>query len=113
MNLKKILNQTAVYWPPALDTGFGGKTYDEPYEVDVRWTDGQEKFIGNNAEEYISKAYILAESDFEINGRLYLGTLIDLGSGQDPDENEALLIKGYAKIPDKTASQFLRKAWLV
>ena len=112
MNLEKILNQTAIYWTISSDDGWG-KTYAVPIEVKVRWTEGQEKFIGNNAEEFVSKAYILAETDFEINGRLFLGSLTDLSSSMDPDDNDALLIKGFSKIPDKLAKQFLRKVWLV
>lgn len=113
MNLKKVLNQKAVYWPPSTNQGYGGQTYLDPVEVDVRWTEGQEKFIANNAEEMISKAYILAETDFENNGRMLLGTLTGLSSSQNPDDDGALLIMAFAKIPTKKADQFLRKAWLI
>jgi len=113
MNLKKILNQTAVYWTPLLDDGWGGKSYNSPIEVAVRWTDSQEKFVDNNAEEHISRSYILAETDFEIEGRMFLGSLTDLSSDQDPETNSALTIKSFNKIPDKLARKFLRKVYLV
>lgn len=113
MNIQKILNQIAVYWQLDGLDGYGNDTYLDPVEVAVRWTDGQEKFIGNNAEEHTSSAYILAETDFEINGRMFLGTLTDLSSSQEPNDNSALTIKGFSKIPTKRADQFLRKAWLV
>ncbi len=113
MNLTKVLNQTAVYWKHIGTDGYGSSIYSNPVEVAVRWTDGQQKFIDNKGEEHISTAYILAESDFKIDGRLLLGSLLDLDSTEDPNNNNALLIKGFQKIPDKTAQQFLRKAWLV
>jgi hypothetical protein len=112
MNLSKVLNQTAVYWAPSTNDGWGS-SYVSPVEVSVRWTDGQQKFVDDKAEEHISSAYILAETDFAINGRMKLCSLTDLDSAQDPDEEGALLIKGFSKIPDKPANQFLRKAWLV
>lgn len=113
MNLSKFLNQTAVYWAATGNDGWGGKIYASPVEVAVRWTDKQEKFISGNAEEEVSRTVILAETDFVVDGRLLLASLIDLGSAPDPNEENALVIKAVAKIPDKTANQFLRKAWLV
>lgn len=113
MNLSKVLNQTVVYWAPIANDGWGGKTYASPVEVAVRWTDKQELFISGSAEEEVSRTVILAETDFLIEGRMLLATLLDLGSNQDPNEEGALTIKGFAKIPDKAANQFLRKAWLV
>lgn len=113
MNLDRVLNQTAVYWPATGNDGWGGQTYGTPVEVAVRWTDKQEKFVSSSAEEYISKTVILAETDFTIDGRLLLASLVDLGSNQDPNEEGASVIKAFAKIPDKSANQFLRKAWLI
>jgi hypothetical protein len=115
MNLTKVLNQTAVYWGNPTADGWGGYTYDSPVEVAVRWTDKQEKYVTTQGTylEQLSRAVILSETDFEIKGRMMLGTLTDLTSDMLPDSNGAYTIDGFAKIPDKTANQFLRKAWLV
>jgi hypothetical protein len=117
MNLAKFFNQTAVYWPPGIEDGYGGMTYGEPTEVRLRWAIKQEKFLsgspGNSVEEILSSAVVLSETDFEINGRLFLGTLDDLSSDDDPNTNQAATIKGFNKIPTIKADQFLRKAWLV
>ena len=61
----------------------------------------------------LSRVVVLAETDFDFNGRMLLGTLADLSSSQDPDDAYAPTKKGLTKIPDKTATQYLRKAWLL
>lgn len=117
MNLSKFFNQTAVYWGNPAPDGYGGFSYAAPVEVAVRWTDKQEIFktagaTADGIEEKLSQVVVLAETDFDIDGRMYLGSLTDLSSSQDPDIDDALTVKGFTKIPDKTATQFLRKAWL-
>lgn len=118
MNIAKYLNQTAVYWANPTPDGLGGWTYDSPVERDVRWTDKQEKFLSgkevqDGVQELVSRSVILAESDFDVNGRLYLGVLADLDSDELPDSVEALTIMAVGKIPTITATQFLRKVWLI
>ena len=118
MNLQKFLNQDAVYWGSPTPNGFGGYTYGDPVDVKVRWSIKQEKFLSahgadNSIEEILSAAVILSETDFEINGRLWLGKVVDLSSDELPDTNGANTIKGFEKIPTMKADQFLRKAWLV
>ena len=122
MNIAGFLNQTAVYWGSPTIGGTGQIIYaDEPVEVKVRWAATQEKFnastrisgVENAVVELVSKTVVLSEADFEIDGALKLGNLLDLTSDQLPENNNALTIKGYAKIPTKYADQFLRKAWLV
>jgi len=119
MNLQKYLNQTAVYWANPVSDGLGGYTYSDPVEVDVRWTDKQEKVLSaglsaeNTVEEILSKSVILAESDFDTQGRMFLGTLIDLESDNLPGSVNALTIVTVDKIPTINATQFLRKVYLI
>lgn len=120
MNLAKFLNQKAVYWANPINDGFGGITYDSPVEVSVRWTVKQERFLAsegsplvdNVLEELLSRVVVLAESDFELKGKMKLGLLIDLDSDQLPD-NDSMTIMGFEKIPTIKADQFLRKVYLV
>lgn len=119
MNLAKFLNQKAVYWSSPVPDGWGGSTYGDPVEVDVRWTEKQELYLrlggsggDNTIEEKLSKVVVLAQTDFEWGGRMMLGTLTDLSSDEDPDTNNALTIDGFSKIPDIKAASYLRKAWL-
>jgi len=118
MNLSKYFNQTACYWGNPEPDGFGGYTFDDPVEVKVRWTVKQEKFlssqgVGNGVEEILSRVTVLSETDFDMNGRMALESLVDLSSGQLPETEGALTIMGFEKIPTKDATQFLRKAYLV
>jgi hypothetical protein len=116
MNLSKFFNQTAVYWGSPIPDGWGGFTYADPVEMAVRWSDMQEKFVSGSPdgsiEELLSRSVILSETDFEVNGRMYLGSLVDLDSTSTADDMGALTIKSVAKIPTIKADQFLRKAWL-
>lgn len=118
MNLAKFFNQKAVYWGSPNPDGYGGYTYSAPIEVDVRWTVKQEKYFSSeggseSTQEKLSKVMVLSETDFDFNGRMMLGTIVDLSSDQDPDTNDALTIDGFEKIPTIKATQFLRKAYLI
>ncbi len=118
MNLKKFFNQKAVYWGNPDPDGYGNYTYDEPVQVDVRWTVKQEKFLssqgaGNAVEELLSQVVVLSETDFVLNGELALMSIADLSSSETPETNGALTVKGFEKIPNIKATQFLRKAFLV
>ncbi len=120
MNIKKYLNQTAVYWGIPEPDGFGGFTFANPVEVKVRWTVKQDKFltshgIGNGVEEILSRVVALSDTDFDMNGKMALMSLTDLDSNSLPEDDniQALTIMGFEKIPNKKATQFLRKVYLV
>ena len=118
MNLGKFFNQKAVYWGSPTPDGYGGYTYDEPVEVDVRWTIKQEKFLssqgaGNGVEEILSRVIVLSETDFTMKGKMALMSLVDVDSSGTPEDENALTIEGFEKIPTIKADQFLRKAYLV
>ena len=118
MNLGKFFNQKAVYWPSPTPDGYGGYTYGEPIEVDVRWTVKQEKFLssqgaGNGVEEILSRVVVLSETDFDMKGRMALMLLADVDSSGTPETEDALTIESFEKIPTIKADQFLRKAFLV
>lgn len=141
MNLSKFLNQTAVYWAPRANDGYGGLTYSSPVEVSVRWALKQEEFLSRPAAPspaevtvtLLSSVVVLLETDLEYNGRMALGTLdsltglvrslemeddlelldaLEMAESQQPNLSVTYTIKGLAKIPDIKAQQFLRKLWL-
>jgi hypothetical protein len=118
MNIQRLLNQTAVYWGNPVVDAWGATTYDSPVEVKVRWTEKQEAYLSSlggpgTYEEKLSRVVVISETDFEVKGRMMLGELTDLTSDQLPESNNALIIDGYAKIPDRLARQYLRRAWLI
>lgn len=109
------LKQTTVYWGNPQNDGFGGRTFDDPVEVDVRWEERQELFIDTNGQEVRSQAVVYIAQDVDMGGYLYLGDLDDPSSAEEDDPltvSGAYEIRGFQKIPDIKAGQFLRKIWL-
>lgn len=76
--IESVCVQTAVYWAPDGNDGFG-KTYKQPIEVQVRWDIKREIVKDDKGREVVSNAQILIPRDVESGGWLYLGTLNDLG----------------------------------
>ena len=75
--LANQLNQTAVYWGNPQSDGFGGRTFDDPVEISVRWSDRQEMFVDMQAQEQVSRAIVHTGTDLVVGGYLYLkGTQI-------------------------------------
>lgn len=111
---KRFLKQKAVYWSPAQDDGTGlGRAYGTPIEVKCRWTDKYEVIVDPMGKEVITKAYILADRDLEVEGVLWLGLLADVAPGGNPfDNDDAFKIVAWNKIPDTRAKKFLRKAYM-
>jgi hypothetical protein len=115
MNVDKYLQQKAVYWGSPIQGAFGGKTFADPVEIDCRWRDRREIFQLANGEQVVSRAVILVDRDVDEQGMLYLGELDDLESSQQANPmtiSRAYPIRRFDKIPDRTASNFLRKAYL-
>lgn len=84
--VESVCVQTAVYWAPAGNNGFG-KTFAAPVEISCRWDDVSEQVIDQQGQETMSKAKLLLTGDVIEGGFMYLGTLDDLDSSpQDPRE---------------------------
>lgn len=113
MNIDGFLKQTAVHWANPTYGGFGGRTFDDPAEIDVRWEDRQELFVDANGQEVRSSAVVYANTDLAVGEYLKLGELTDLESNDAPEANTGCYeIRGYAKTPSVDGTLFLRKAWL-
>ena len=109
------LRQTAVYWGNPQSDGTGGRTFDDPVELSVRWEQRQELFIDVGGQEVTSQAVVYVDQDVDIGGYLYLGDLDDLSSAEEASPltvDGAYEIRGLKKLPDIKASRFMRKAWL-
>jgi hypothetical protein len=115
-----MLNQTCVYWGLAsTDSGgvardkHGQPLYTSAVELDCRWEDKQVEFIDSQGVKRVSKSVVYVESDVDIAGVLMLGTLSDITDAVNIKENSgAQEIKGFDKIPDFDATEFLRAAYL-
>ena len=115
MNLNRKLNQTAVYWGNPVNDGQGGRTFDDPVEVSVRWQQKQELFIDANGQEVRSMAVVYLAQDIVLDGFLYLGTLNDISGAEAADPMtiaNAFAIRNFERIPNLKATKYLRVAWL-
>ncbi|MCK4858882.1 MAG: hypothetical protein KAT58_12990 [candidate division Zixibacteria bacterium] len=113
--LANQLKQTAVYWGNPQSDGYGGRTFDDAVELDVRWQDRQELFVDAQGREQISRAVAYVATDLDIGGYLYLGELADLSSAEEGDPlsvSTAYEIRAISKTPDIGADRFARKVWL-
>lgn len=91
----------AVYWEPAGNDGTGGKTWDTPQEIKVRWEDKQELFINVEGKEEISAAKIFVnESSLDSGTILAKGGFLYEGLESDLDSNHAdpVIIDGAFEI---------------
>ncbi len=109
------LNQTAVYWSPAGDDGYGGKTWGTPIEIPCRWIEGTDLKMGSTGKEIISKAQVQVSQDLIEDGVLYLGEIADLTAPAlaNPRKiKEAFSILVFDKIPTVKNGAYYREAFL-
>lgn len=108
------LNQTAVYWERLAPDGYGGYSWDDPEEIDVRWEQSSESFTDSNGETVNCSAKVFLGQDVRVGDYLYLGDLDDLtsASGSPASMEEAFSVKRFDKIPDLAGTEFFRRAWL-
>ena len=107
----KVMNQTAVYWPPEEPGRYGRPTYGTAIEIACRWDDVQKEFISARGDQEVSLAELIVDRDLEVKGVLMLGVLSDVVDLDDPKSNEgAWEIRMIGKTPDKKARKFLREA---
>jgi len=114
--IARLCVQTAVYWGAPVEDGYGGKTFDDPVEIDCRWEDTMEVISDLQGNETVSRSAIYVTQDVHEQGYLYLGDLDDLDSDEEADPTtieKAYRIKRFDKIPIlRSASEFLRKVYL-
>ena len=118
--ISRMRKQTAVYWALAsLDSGgvafddYGQPMLTDPVEIECRWEDKVEEFIGPDGTKMISRAVVYVDRDVDIGGVLMLGEEDDILDEDNPKENNgAWEIKQFSKIPNFRATEFLRTAYL-
>jgi len=114
--IAEFIVQTAVYWAPGAEDGYGSKVWGTPVEVDCRWDETTELVKNNNGEEVIAKASVLVNDDLKEGGYLLLGSLDDLDSAEEADPmtvEGAWEIISWKKIPMVFATDdFVRTAYL-
>ena len=103
------MNQSATYWAPGVNDGFGGIVYNDSKVIDCRWQDKQELFRDAQAREVMSSAVVYVDEELEIGGLLVLG---DFYEAVDPQAIGAREIRMTGKTPNLRANQDLNKVWL-
>ena len=110
----RLCKQTAVYWSPIENDGYGKFIFEEPEEILVRWEDEVSSMakdsasrtkISKDGKEFISIATIFSvsvpTSGWNLNGYLFLGEIVDLPSSLSPyDTEEAYEIKIIETLSD-------------
>jgi len=119
--IAEFIVQTAVYWAPGADDGYGGKAWGTPVEVACRWDETTKLVITSQAgikpgEEVVAQAKVLVNTDLEYGGYLLLGSLDDLDSAEEADPmtvEGAWRIIRWEKIPMVfETDDFVRTAYL-
>lgn len=108
--ISKMRKQTAVYWGPPVESGDGDQTYPDPVEIECRWEDVNGAVLSFPSNDVLNDSTVYSDRDLEVNGYLYLGTLSEV-DGLTPDEVPlARRIKGFSKLPNLRATEYLRTA---
>lgn len=113
--LERQRRQDAVYWGNPQDNGYGGKTFNAPVQIKVRWSVKQVLFADASGQQVLSDAVVHVGEDLDIDGYLYLGTLDDLSSEEGVNPlvlAGAFAIKAKSEVPNLQATDFVRKVWL-
>lgn len=120
--IDRVCLQTAVYWAPLGDDGYGKKTFYDPIEVSVRWQDKKDLITDNTGKEVVTRATVYPTTDVEEQGYLYLGTLDGLYDSASSSEAEldpmdidgARMIVQFHKSPVlRSTDEFVRTAYLI
>ena len=103
------MTQTATYWGPMVNDGYGGGTFPSPVSINCRWQDDNQKFVDAEGNERISVSIVYPDTALELGGWLYLGTSADADPHNVEGANE---IKQYRSMPDLSGTLVELKAWL-
>ena len=114
--MKKICNDTAVYWSTPVVDNFGAFTFTTPVEISCLWKGKVVLMRESDGREIVSKAKVYVIQDLDEHGMLFHGILDDLTSAQKSDPktvSDAYEIKIFLKTPSiHLKNQFNRSAIL-
>lgn len=114
---KRRMKQAAFYWSPAVNDGFGGRSFGSAQARNVRWEDRAELFRSAEGRELTSSAVVYVDQDVQVGGYIVRnpnndplppgsGTL-DLFSSLGARE-----IRQLGESPSLRQTDKLIKAWL-
>lgn len=115
MNIKRKLNQTAVYWPKGARRNDGKEGFGTAVQIDCRWEDTQVEIKDATKANgvWMGKSVIDTDHPVQQGGYLWKGLLADVVSALDPRANpDAGRIEYRDGIPSVDATQTLYTAYL-
>lgn len=71
------MNQTATYWPPGANDGFGGRVLGSPSLIQCRWQDNAQLFRDAEGREVTSSALVYTAEALDVRGYLALGDYVE------------------------------------
>ncbi len=113
--ISRMRRQTAVLWSQGDLTpdNFGRPQVIAPVEIKCRWEDKREEFISFAGERDMSQSLVYVDRELKNGDILLLGTLSGVTDPVTPKNNAgAFEVKGFAKLPNIRASEFLLTAYL-
>ena len=111
--MKRTLRQTAVYWEPIGDDGFGKISLEDAIDISVRWEQKSRLLTDNKGKEMTSDAEVYSLIDLEVDGRLWLGSVEDSSYTTDDEmAKSAYVIKAVQKVPSMRSGEFVRTSYL-
>lgn len=125
--IESVCCQTAVYWGSPAANGQGGMDWADPVELKVRWDNVTKLIRDAKGKEVACRAEVLVAGrleddgtvtavDLDVDGRLFLGSLDDLDSGEEADPlsvETAWAIMRFDKTPEfQSTEDFVRVAFL-
>lgn len=116
----KFCVQTLVYWGNPQSDGYGGFTYDAAVELKCRWEDKAEVMLSVDGKEFTCNASVLlSDTDVELQGYMWLGTLSELNAitgvqiTKPITIKDAYIIRRFDRIPMvMKTDEFVRTAYL-
>lgn len=125
--IETVAVQTAIYWGAPVANGEGGMDWAEPVELKVRWDNVTKLIRDAKGKEVACRAVVLVAGqlepdgtvtpvDLQVDGRLYLGSIDGLDSGQEADPlslEAAWPIMRFDKTPEFGSDEdFIYEAYL-
>lgn len=101
------LSQTATYWPPGSNDGYGGVAFGDPVIVRCRWQNVSKLFMNSAGEQLVSSAVIYVDQELSEKGRIALGEATDAMPTAASRE-----VRGTSSSPSLDARTQSLKVWL-
>lgn len=108
-NYTRHMKQTATYWAPGSNDGFGGVSFSAPIQVSCRWQDKAELFRDAQSRELTSSTIVYPASPLERQGYLYLGISTEANPHNVDGTKE---IRQIGSSPSLGNTETLNKVWL-